>query len=62
MSKRYMLYDYLADVWVKDKTEKVSYTMKKKEAMRFKTKKDAENFVKDLAVMGANMKIVETVE
>ena len=60
--KSYLIYDYLADVWVKDNQEKVFYTMKKKEAMRFKTKKDAEKFVKGLAVMGANMKIVETVE
>ncbi len=60
--KSYLIYDYLANVWVKDNTEKVTYTMKKKEAMRFKTKKDAEKFVKGLAVMRTNMKIVETVE
>ena len=58
--KGYMLYDYMANVWVNSVADgKITYTSRRNQAYLFKTKKEAEKTVKGLDAWRQNIKIME---
>ena len=64
MSTRYMVYDTVANVWLKGiEDNRATYTSLKGKAMRFKTKREADKAVQGLGqIWKTNVKVIETTE